>query len=539
SPIFNRSIEKDSLFNAETVLAEGSDSTEMKSLHFTIDNAEEFQFVFSYSDKVPTEAYFEIVKRETSSLLHMISRFYTKKSNSWHCHELFELSKQILTANDMTTILTELSHVLRKNYTDISYCFLLSQDVEVSPALPVESLDYNQESLNSLSTKAFLTGELQIENMPEIKTTYIYAPLKGKQGIYGVLEINVPLVVYYPKMEKQFLVELTNLAGKAIEAATMFQRSKHQVSDLTLINKTSHLLNSNLDLLEIVSLVKSQILSTCQAAEIGFITINEDSKEVLSGSSTFFHTVDGRIFMNHLLERTNHCTEPLFCGDILEQDEIISDRFRSVMAFPVMKGGKVLGIVIVLHQESYRFTFDQFKLIQAIIFHSALAMANTILKDQLKKAVVTDYMTGLFTRNYLEGKVKEHMAKGDRGALILFDIDDFKQINDRYGHYMGDQVITQVADTLSNNIGADNIAARWGGEEMAIYAPEMSLEEGCALAEKVSRQVQLVTDPSVTLSSGVSAWNRGDGKEMLTLYLHSDKALYEAKNNGKNQVKKN
>ncbi|MGJ9457230.1 sensor domain-containing diguanylate cyclase [Oceanobacillus sp. CF4.6] len=505
---------------------------------FTVDQ-EKYLYVFTFTNrKLPSEEHIEFVKKETESLLNLIQKFRVKKRSKWYYQELFELSKRIFATYDMNTILKEISDSLERNYSEIGYTFFLSQDTEVSPSLPVKSIEYTNIESENLSTKAFQTGELQFESKPEINTSYIYAPLTGKQGIYGVLEINVPLNTSLPKMGKQFLIEFAQMVGKAIEAATLFQNSKHQVSDLTIINDTSHQLNSNLELREIVSLLKEQIRSTCHAADVGFIKFY-DEYEILSGSSAFFHTGDSMLFMEYLYKKTKAYKEPLFIGNFSDGEMLLP--YSSVMAFPMVQAGKVLGLTVILHRDSYHFSFDQFKLMQAIIQHSALAMANTILKDKLKEAVIKDYLTGLYSRNYLEETIERHMREGESGILILLDIDDFKKINDSFGHHVGDQVLIQVSNTLMNNIGPGNIAARWGGEEIAIYAPNMKMEEGYILAEAISMQVELTTDPTVTLSSGVSAWNKemeGD-QDMRTLFLRTDKALYEAKNNGKNQVIKN
>ena len=128
------------------------------------------------------------------------------------------------------------------------------------------------------------------------------------------------------------------------------------------------------------------------------------------------------------------------------------------------------------------------------------------------------------------------METDELGVLILFDIDDFKQINDIHGHYIGDEVIIQVANIIKQNITHLDVAARWGGEELAIYLPKTSLNQGVQLAEKISQQVEQESSPPITLSAGVSVWSNDKVDSVKSLFIRADQALYEAKNFGKNRV---
>src|SRR5699024_11567597 len=131
--------------------------------------------------------------------------------------------------------------------------------------------------------------------------------------------------------------------------------------------------------------------------------------------------------------------------------------------------------ITVLHERKTYFTCESFKLGQSLIHHATLALVNAVLREKLEKAVITDYLTGLYSRKYLDKMFNKHMKKDKQGTLILFDIDDFKKINDKYGHNIGDEVIIAVAKIIKNSISDQDIAARWGGEEFAIYLPHVGL----------------------------------------------------------------
>src|SRR5690625_4526024 len=161
----------------------------------------------------------------------------------------------------------------------------------------------------------------------------------------------------------------------------------------------------------------------------------------------------------------------------------------------------LIGVIIVVHRTPYYFSFDKYKFIQSFVQHASLAYTNSILKDRLKQTAITDYLTKLYSRNHLDKMIGEHMEnKYESGAFILYDIDDFKQINDTYDHYVGDKVLIQVAQILKNAMKEDQVAARWGGEEFAIYLPNCSLEGAAKKANEIRKKVIKNTNPKVSLS---------------------------------------
>ena len=158
--------------------------------------------------------------------------------------------------------------------------------------------------------------------------------------------------------------------------------------------------------------------------------------------------------------------------------------------------------MIVVHSAPYAFSFDTFKLLKSLIHHSTLAFTNTILREELEKMVITDHLTKLYSRNYLDEKIKESMGIDGEGTFIIIDIDDFKSINDTYGHQIGDDVIIQVAQIIQANIRSTDVGARWGGEELAIYLPRVSMETGIQIAERLVIKVREESNPKITVSCG-------------------------------------
>lgn len=121
--------------------------------------------------------------------------------------------------------------------------------------------------------------------------------------------------------------------------------------------------------------------------------------------------------------------------------------------------------------------------------------------------------------------------------MIIVDIDQFKQVNDTYGHQTGDKILQQVCTIVKSSIRKTDIAARWGGEELAIYLPGADAENAYRIAETIRLRAAMDTDPAVTVSCGIAEWTKGDGKVSVeSLFYEADMALYKAKNNGRNQT---
>ena len=123
-----------------------------------------------------------------------------------------------------------------------------------------------------------------------------------------------------------------------------------------------------------------------------------------------------------------------------------------------------------------------YKLFQALIHHATLAVTNSMLRDRLEHLVQTDQLTELYSRTYLDEKIQYSMKIHKRGVFILVDIDNFKTINDTYGHQTGDSILIQVASVMKT-IFVSMMSLRGGGEELAVYLPNINVSSGERIAK--------------------------------------------------------
>jgi diguanylate cyclase (GGDEF)-like protein len=163
-------------------------------------------------------------------------------------------------------------------------------------------------------------------------------------------------------------------------------------------------------------------------------------------------------------------------------------------------------------------------------------------KRRLENVAATDPLTGLLNRHALELIYDQAVHEAKRSqkpiSMILLDIDNFKSINDNYGHLAGDQVILQVARMLGNHLRDGDVLCRWGGEEYLILLKNTALNPAAGVAEKLRRgleeeKFQLHGNP-ITGSFGVAEFK--EGETLVHFFARADKALYKAKSAGRNRV---
>jgi len=152
----------------------------------------------------------------------------------------------------------------------------------------------------------------------------------------------------------------------------------------------------------------------------------------------------------------------------------------------------------------------------------------------LHRLATTDGLTGVWNRHYLEQAVAGEMARAQRYgeplAMVMFDIDHFKAINDRHGHLVGDQVLIELALRLRGHLRASDVLARWGGEEFVVLLPHNNVEAAARLAEKL--RLATLTPPfpvagTITTSFGVAAYQPHETLD--DWFTRADHALYAAK----------
>ncbi|MGZ8647810.1 MAG: sensor domain-containing diguanylate cyclase, partial [Solirubrobacteraceae bacterium] len=209
--------------------------------------------------------------------------------------------------------------------------------------------------------------------------------------------------------------------------------------------------------------------------------------------------------------------------------------------------GRVLGLISVA-RTGRSFSEAERELFSYLSNQAGVSIENVDLHETVRLQAVTDELTGLFNhrrfQEVMSTEVERARRFGQGMGLVMLDIDDFKRVNDTYGHMQGDMVLREVARVLKDSSREIDEPARYGGEEMAVALPGTDLEGAYLFAERVRRRIESLElslidgDGSmrVTASFGVASLAGGSEAKKDNLVAAADAALYRAKRSGKNRT---
>lgn len=267
-------------------------------------------------------------------------------------------------------------------------------------------------------------------------------------------------------------------------------------------------------------------------------------------------------FQNILIDNQNddfnrwilHQRQPLLISEA-EKDyrfDMVKGNFnkniKSLVASPLKTEDKILGILRIdslsqhgLFKES--FNMEDLRLLAVIANLAALAIKNADLFKETEELAIKDGLTSLYVvwhfKELLTNLINSNQNKNF--ALLMLDLDKFKNVNDNFGHLVGDTVLRKIASILKKECPKEAIISRYGGEEFAIALPSSNKNEALSIAESLRKAVEACKigvrreKISITVSIGIAIYPN-DGTENNTLIGNADKALYKSKEAGRNKV---
>ncbi len=249
-------------------------------------------------------------------------------------------------------------------------------------------------------------------------------------------------------------------------------------------------------------------------------------------------------------ERALHAAElaVMDAGEVAE----IQIGGASALAAPLSAtegGDRVLAIVSVARGDR-SFSHPERELFSYLTSQAAVSVENVDLHETVQRQAVTDELTGLFNHRRFQEVMAAEVERARRYdqemGLIMLDIDNFKRVNDTYGHMQGDMVLREVARVLRQSAREIDEPARYGGEEMAVALPQTDLEGAYRFAERVRKRIEALDLPlldgdgvlKVTASFGAASLSAAANGDKEGLVAAADAALYRAKRSGKNRTVK-
>jgi diguanylate cyclase (GGDEF)-like protein len=210
--------------------------------------------------------------------------------------------------------------------------------------------------------------------------------------------------------------------------------------------------------------------------------------------------------------------------------------------------GRNCGVMGVYFNKKPRMNADRWMLLDSVALQTAQALFNAHQHENALKMASHDPLTGLYNRRafneHLAREVERYLRYGADLSLILLDLDNFKSINDRFGHGVGDDVLKKVADIIDGSVRATDITARFGGEEFTVILPDTRLDKAMTLARRIQERLRKARMEigavriRQTVSQGVTDTASGALKDTDDLIRLADQAMYLAKDDGRDTIRR-
>ncbi len=256
---------------------------------------------------------------------------------------------------------------------------------------------------------------------------------------------------------------------------------------------------------------------------------------------------DAILFSKTIVSDVVNKGKSIFSRDVIKDatysksDSVMNLKIRSLMCVPLIakQNGDIIGTVYVDNRSVGNiFSKEDLTLLESFANLAGMAIENA----HLYELAIMDELTKCYVRRYFEQRVREEFSRAERQAsqlsLLMIDVDQFKEINDRYGHPVGDMVLKEIASTVKRNLRTYDLLARLGGDEFAIILPEVGFQDAYRVSEKIRTACAQLTFPGVqsrtTVSIGIACFPLHHVNNVESLLKKADVALYKAKQMGRN-----
>jgi diguanylate cyclase (GGDEF)-like protein len=188
--------------------------------------------------------------------------------------------------------------------------------------------------------------------------------------------------------------------------------------------------------------------------------------------------------------------------------------------------GVYLDVVCHIHYEHWLW-------IGATVVQAVAGFTCGRLIQKLSISSHTDYLTGLWNRRYFYLRLEEEETRATRKktplCIAMIDVDDFKKVNDTFGHAVGDVIISELATIMKKSVRSTDIVTRWGGDEFAIIFSETALQDALEITERIRRKVEIRFQSSYDLTISIGVMTLERDQDLRDMLIKADQALYKAK----------
>ncbi|MFZ5911708.1 MAG: sensor domain-containing diguanylate cyclase [Chloroflexota bacterium] len=369
-------------------------------------------------------------------------------------------------------------------------------------------------------------------------------PASDKEILLGLVGILIVSLEKFTTPE-EWVTGSRNLVTEIVSSQALLAMLKQQADELDALKKLSLNLTSSLDLPTVLDAVVREAMRLVADTRTAHIFLFVDGK-LEFGASLTSSGLQNRIFSeprkNGLTYTVARGGEVLIVEDMKSHPlykNTPSDWSGSIIGIPLKMGQQVLGVMNVSRTKTGPFSNAELRLLGLLADQAAVAISNASLHQIVSEKAYSDTVTGLPNRRALderlEAEVKKAWRTGTALAVIMMDLDGFKQVNDTYGHDFGDQVLRASFNAISVSVRTTDFLARYGGDELTLILSQSDLQAAKLVTNKIIENIHKFTFSTpdgqplqLGISGGIAIYPT-HGKTASNLLRAADAALYSAK----------
>lgn len=371
-------------------------------------------------------------------------------------------------------------------------------------------------------------------------------PMVVRGEVIGVLDCQSENLDHFNAETIELLQLFSAQASMAVQNARLYSLERRRASQMEAIAAIAQQTTAVLDLEQLLSKVCHLIRYSFDVGHVSVLLKEGDGEELV------LRAANGKLTPrategNRFRAREGVWGQSLASGETLIQNNVaqaeLYEETRSLMCAPLVSFGQIFGVLLLHSDAPDKFQPTDLPPLESVADICATAIQNTYYVERVKQLAYRDGLTGIFNRRFFELRMAEELERAQRFSagmsIIMIDIDHFKELNDEFGHMLGDEVLRQVASLLHDQLRKFDVVCRYGGEEFAILLSQTNPQHAVGVAEKLRALLERWQFPglprTVTISAGVATYPE-NGVERDGLMKAADTSLYAAKQAGRNRV---
>jgi diguanylate cyclase (GGDEF)-like protein len=392
-----------------------------------------------------------------------------------------------------------------------------------------------------------------IAGTDDVDESMLVVPMRYDGVTVGVITLSKLGLDGFDQDDLRLLGILADHAATAVETARLLTRSQELTRELRRLLDMSGELSESLDPRQVANLMAGHLARAMGVDECVISYWDRPSARVeslgyhppmkLDGLEPYFD-VAGFPETLRVLERgvTTIIDADDPGADPAEVALMRREGNRMMVMLPLVAKGQAIGLVELFSKSPVHWDGQRLELARTMANEAAMALENARLYEDARKRADRDPLTNFFNHRYLHERLGEEVVRSQRGkrplSILMLDLDDFKLVNDTFGHLFGDRVLTWVAEMIRATLRISDVPARYGGDEFAVILPDTDTLEAATAAERILdtfRERAFVGEQRgpvpIAVSIGVATYP-GDGRTGTELIASADRALYQVKRDG-------